>query len=73
MSVYEGMREYGGEGESYVKCYFCWCWGKVKDGFFVVKIGDRIVGFIVCDKDWYSKYEGKIVGVIYGFVVDKVY
>lgn len=73
MSAYEGMREYGGEGESYAKRYLRWCWGKAKDGFFVAKIGDRIVGFIVCDKDWYSKYEGKTVGAIHEFAVDKAY
>ncbi|WP_456367916.1 GNAT family N-acetyltransferase [Thermococcus sp.] len=73
MKAYEGMREYGGEGESYAKRYLRWCWGKAKDGFFVAKIGDRIVGFIVCDKDWYSKYEGKVVGAIHEFVVDKAY
>lgn len=71
MRGYEGMREYGGEGESYAKRYLRWCWGKAKDGFFVAKVGDEIAGFIVCDNDWYSKYEGRTVGAIHEFVVDK--
>jgi ribosomal protein S18 acetylase RimI-like enzyme len=73
MRAYEGMHEYGGEGESYAKRYLRWCWGKAKDGFFVAKIGDKIVGFIVCDRDWYSRYEGKTVGAIHEFAVDKTY
>ncbi|WP_456365912.1 GNAT family N-acetyltransferase [Thermococcus sp.] len=71
MRGYEGMREYGGEGEGYAKRYLRWCWSKAKDGFFVARIGDEIVGFIVCDRDWYSRYEGRKVGAIHEFVVDK--
>ncbi|ASJ03796.1 GNAT family N-acetyltransferase [Thermococcus profundus] len=71
MRGYEGMREYGGEGESYAKRYLRWCWGKAKDGFFVAKVGGEIAGFIVCDKDWYSKYEGRTVGAVHEFVIDK--
>ena len=71
MRGYENMREYGGEGESYAKRYLRWCWDKAKEGFFVAKVGDEIAGFIVCDNDWYSKYEGRIVGAIHEFVVDK--
>ncbi|ASJ09711.1 GNAT family N-acetyltransferase [Thermococcus siculi] len=71
MNAYEGMREYGGEGESYAKRYLRWCWNKAKDGFFVAKVGDEIAGFIVCDSDWYSKYEGRVVGAVHEFAVDK--
>jgi len=71
MRGYEGMREYGGEGEGYAKRYLRWCWSKAKDGFFVAEIGDEVVGFIVCDRDWYSRYEGRTVGAIHEFVVDK--
>jgi len=71
MNAYEGMREYGGEGEGYAKRYLRWCWSKARDGFFVAKVGDEIAGFIVCDNDWYSKYEGRTVGAIHEFVVDK--
>jgi len=73
MRGYEGMPEYGGEGKRYARRYLNWCWRKAKDGFFVAKVGDKIVGFIVCDKDWYSKYEGRIVGAIHEFVIDKEY
>ncbi|WP_460040910.1 GNAT family N-acetyltransferase [Thermococcus atlanticus] len=73
MRGYEGMREYGGEGERYAKRYLRWCWNKAKEGFFVAKVGDEIAGFIVCDSDWYSKYEGRTVGAIHEFVVDKRY
>ena len=71
MSGYEGLEEYGGEGRDYARNYIKWCWKKASDGFFVAKVGDKIVGFIVCDKDWFSKYEGRIVGAIHEFVVDK--
>ena len=71
MRGYEGMREYGGEGVSYAKRYLRWCWNKAKDGFFVAKVGDEIAGFIVCDSDWYSKYEERVVGAVHEFVVDK--
>lgn len=73
MRGYEGMREYGGEGESYAKRYLRWCWSKARDGFFVARADDEIAGFIVCDSDWYSKYEGRRVGAIHEFVVDKRY
>ena len=71
MRGYEGMREYGGEGERYARRYLRWCWDKAKEGFFVAKVGDEIAGFIVCDDDWYSKYEGRTVGAIHEFVVDR--
>ncbi len=72
MRGYEGMREYGGEGVGYAKRYLRWCWEKAKDGFFIAKVGDEIAGFIVCDDDWYSKYEGRTVGgAIHEFVVDR--
>jgi len=71
MSAYEGMREYGGEGVRYAKRYLRWCWNRAKDGFFVAKVGDEIVGFIVCDNDWYSGQEGKTVGAVHEFAVDK--
>ncbi|ALM75462.1 GNAT family N-acetyltransferase [Thermococcus barophilus] len=73
MRGYEDMPEYGGEGRRYARRYLRWCWDKAKDGFFIAKIGDEIVGFIVCDRDWFSKYEGKVVGAIHEFVVDKWY
>jgi ribosomal protein S18 acetylase RimI-like enzyme len=71
MRGYEGLREYGGESESYAKRYLRWCWSEAKDGFFIAKVGDEIAGFIVCDNDWYSKYEGRKVGAIHEFVIDK--
>ncbi|NJE13191.1 GNAT family N-acetyltransferase [Thermococcus sp. LS2] len=73
MRGYEDMPEYGGEGRRYARRYLRWCWNKAKDGFFIAKIGDEIVGFIVCDKDWFSKYEGRVVGAIHEFVIDKRY
>lgn len=73
MRGYEDMPEYGGEGKRYARRYLRWCWNKAKDGFFIAKISDEIVGFIVCDKDWFSKYEGRVVGAIHEFVVDKRY
>ncbi|WP_297438510.1 GNAT family N-acetyltransferase [Thermococcus sp.] len=71
MRGYEGLREYGGEGEGYAKRYLRWCWSKARDGFFVARRGGELAGFIVCDRDWYSKYEGRIVGAIHEFVVDR--
>lgn len=73
MRGYKDMPEYGGEGRRYARRYLNWCWKKAKDGFFVAKIGDKIVGFIVCDRDWYSKYEDKTVGAVHEFVIDKKY
>ncbi|AFK21984.1 GNAT family N-acetyltransferase [Pyrococcus sp. ST04] len=71
MSGYKGLEEYGGEGEEYARDYILWCWKRAPDGFFVAKVGNKIVGFIVCDRDWFSRYEGKIVGAIHEFVIDK--
>ncbi|AEH24980.1 GNAT family N-acetyltransferase [Pyrococcus yayanosii] len=71
MRGYEGLEEYGGEGEDYARKYILWCWKRAPDGFFVAKAGNEIVGFIVCDRDWFSKYEGRVVGAIHEFVVDK--
>lgn len=73
MRGYKDMPEYGGEGRRYARRYLNWCWKKAKDGFFIAKVGDKIVGFIVCDRDWYSKYEDKTVGAIHELVIDKKY
>ncbi|NJF25450.1 GNAT family N-acetyltransferase [Thermococcus sp. Bubb.Bath] len=70
MDGYEGLREYGGEGVDYARGYLRWCWVKAKDGFFVAKVGGEIVGFIVCDRDWHSKYEERSVGAVHEFVID---
>ncbi len=71
MNAYEGLREYGGEGVNYARRYLRWCWSKAKDGFFVADVDGEIAGFIVCDNDWYSKYEVRTVGAIHEFAVDK--
>jgi len=73
MKGYEGLREYGGEGEDYARRYIRWCWKKAREGFFVAEVNGRIVGFIVCDKRWYSKYEGGNVGAIHELVIDSEY
>jgi len=73
MRAYRGLDQYGESSEERARRYLRWCWSKAKDGFFVAKIDNKIVGFIVCDDDWYSKYEGKTVGAIHEFAVDKDY
>ncbi len=70
MRGYEGLREYGGEGEEYAERYIRWCWKKARDGFFVAKVGQDLAGFIVCDAHWYSEYEGRVVGAIHELVID---
>ncbi len=70
MKGYEGLREYGGESEDYARKYIKWCWRKAGEGFFVAEIGGKIVGFIVCDRRWYSKYEKRSIGAIHEFVID---
>ncbi|AIF69469.1 hypothetical protein PAP_05300 [Palaeococcus pacificus DY20341] len=73
MQGYDGLREYGGEGVGYARRYLSWYLKKMRDGFFVAKIGDNIVGFAVCARDWYHKFLGERVGYIGELVVDKEY
>ncbi|WP_048151381.1 GNAT family N-acetyltransferase [Palaeococcus ferrophilus] len=71
MRGYEGLREYGGENVPYARRYLSWCWRNGK--IFVARIGERIVGFAVCMRDWEHALRGEKVGYIGEFVVDREY
>lgn len=71
MRGYEGLREYGGENVPYARRYISWCWRRGK--IFVARMGERIVGFAVCMRDWEHALSGEKVGYISEFVVDKAY
>ncbi|RLF76663.1 GNAT family N-acetyltransferase [Thermococci archaeon] len=73
MEGYAGLREYGGESVPYARRYLRWCWGRMKDGFFVARLDDEIVGFAVCSRKWHHKFLNEKVGYIGEFVIDKAY
>jgi len=69
LKAYEGLEEYAYTHPEDVKSYLNWLWNRDSEGFFVAKVGDKIVGFVAGDANWFSKREKKQVGAIHEIVV----
>lgn len=69
LKAYKGLEEYAYTHPEDVKSYLNWLWNRDSEGFFVAKVGDKIVGFVAGDANWFSKRERKRVGAIHEIVV----
>ncbi len=67
---YVGLEEYSYTHPEDVKAYMRWLWRRDQKGIFVAKEGEKIVGFVAGDADWFSKRERKKVGAVHEIVVD---
>lgn len=73
LESYKNLEEYSYHTEDDVKVYLDWLYKRDKEGLFVVKASDKIVGFLAIDKNWFSKRENKIVGAIHEIFIDPTY
>jgi hypothetical protein len=55
LKSYKNLEEYSYTHEEDVKVYINWLLRRDVAGLFVVKDGDKIVGFMAIDGNWYSK------------------
>ncbi len=67
ISGYSDMDKYHYTRIRDIKRYIKWLFKRDKNGFFVAKDGDKIVGFAACDADWNGG------GAIHEIVVRKEY
>ena len=66
--AYKGLERYAYTKRRDIRSYFKWLRRRDPDGMFVAVI-DEPVGFIACDTNWYSSFEGKEVGEIHELFV----
>ncbi len=69
MLSYEGIEEYGEESIEKARRYIEDLYEEDPECFFVAEINGEIVGFIFCNRFWYSKFEHSRVGEIHEIVV----
>lgn len=69
MKSYEGLEEYGEESIEKARRYIEELYEEDPECFFVAEENDEIVGFIFCNRFWYSKFESSHVGAIHEIVV----
>lgn len=69
LKAYRGLEEYAYTHPEDVRSYLHWLWNRDSEGFFVAKDGDKIIGFVAGDANWFSKREKKKVGAIHEIVV----
>lgn len=71
-SAYQSMPMYAYDSRKRVKGYLNWLYEGNPEGFFIAVIGEEIVGFISCHKDWDEDEEGKVCE-IHEFAVKNEY
>ena len=69
MEAYQGIEEYGEKDMERARKYIEDLYQEDPECFFVAEIEDMIVGFIFCNRFWYSKFEHSQVGAIHEIVV----
>ncbi len=70
-NAYKGLEQYAYTKIKDIRWYFKWLMRRDPNGFFVAEIGDKRIGFVACDANWYSEYEGKRVAEIHELFVAK--
>ena len=68
---YRGLEEYAYTHRNDVRAYLEWLMRRDPEGFMIAREGERIIGFIGADSNWFSKREQKKVGAIHELVVDQ--
>lgn len=69
---YRGLEEYAYTDENDVRDYFRWLLSRDPSGFFIAEL-DRPVGFVACDANWFSSFEGTLLGEIHEIFVHPKY
>ncbi len=69
MEAYQGLEEYGEESVEKARKYIEDLYEEDPECFFVAEEDGEIVGFIFCNRFWYSKFEHSRVGEIHEIVV----
>ena len=69
----KGLEEYAYTTRSSIIGYFWWLLDRDRDGFRVAEISGKPVGFVACDTNWFSRYEGERVAEIHEIVVHPDY
>ncbi|MEM2648331.1 MAG: GNAT family N-acetyltransferase [Candidatus Bathyarchaeia archaeon] len=69
---YKGLEEYAYSREGDIKDYFRWLLRRDPDGFLLVELDDP-VAFIACDTNWFSPFEGEILGEVHEIFVHPNY
>ncbi len=69
MEAYEGLEEYGERDLEKARKYIDELYEEDPECFFVAEDNGKIVGFIFCNRFWYSKFEHSQVGAIHEIVV----
>lgn len=69
---YEGLEEYAYVRDGDIKDYFKWLLKRDQGGFFVVELSTP-VAFIACDTNWFSPFEGTVLGEIHEIFVHPDY
>ena len=69
MEAYRGLEEYGEENIEKARRYIDDLYEEDPECFFVAEVDGEIVGFIFCNRFWYSKFEHAQVGAIHEIVV----
>jgi len=69
MEAYQGIEEYGERNIEKARKYIEDLYEEDPNCFFVAEENEEIVGFIFCNRFWYSKFEHSQVGAIHEIVV----
>ncbi len=73
LEAYEGLEVYAYKGEEDTKSYINWLKNRDREGILLAFEGDKLVGFIAGDANWFSKRERDRVGAVHELVVHKDY
>ncbi|RLF48502.1 MAG: N-acetyltransferase [Thermoplasmata archaeon] len=73
LEAYRDMEYYHYRKRRDVNRYFKWMFSRDSNGLFIALDGDKVVGFVFCDKNWYSFHEEEVVGEIHELVVHPEY
>ena len=72
MESYTGLEEYAYTRRRDIRNYFKWLMSRDSDGFMLVEVNEKVVGFVACDTNWISVFEREEVGEIHElFVLSK--
>lgn len=69
---YKGLEEYAYIKDGDIRDYFRWLFKRDPDGFLVLESSDP-VAFVACDTNWFSSFEGKVLGEIHEIFVHPSY
>lgn len=69
---YRGLEEYAYTQKKDIENYFKWLLKRDSEGFLLVE-SDEPLAFIACDTNWFSGFDGEIVGEIHELFVHPNY